>query len=418
MKTILFLNNQYIDSLNSLRQLFKGNISSSLRRDLLCAFQDGVISQWLGEGDEECNTAKLALDKIDLNLSNQEYFELLMNLFANDSQEHPSDSQIKFENHCQIENVKCCKLDKDDRPITQFEDVTKQPFKFKREECLNFQILFGIKITSPDNENIHLKSTITKGDTIEKETFINFSINTKKNEVKHVIQNVYLKNFCNYRISLSQREDVLWEKTIYNGNIKIKLGELIIPFIFVEGECNMKGFYIMSYPMISQGQDMYPQTNVSYNEIRKQIKDFKQLYNIELRLPKLKEWRFAAKGGICNQSTTYAGSNIIEEVSWYLGNSIRNYWHEVHQVGTKKPNVLGLYDMSGNVWEMTEDISKDNERERIICGGSFNSSAEECKINQISTIGRSNERRNDVGFRFVCDVDSFEKIDPKYIISE
>src|SRR5574344_1093186 len=72
------------------------------------------------------------------------------------------------------------------------------------------------------------------------------------------------------------------------------------------------------------------------------------------RLPTREEWEYAAKGGRDEQSYEYAGSNTIDEVAWYSGNS----GYTTHTVATKKPNTLGIYDMNGNVsewgWDETE----------------------------------------------------------------
>ena len=66
------------------------------------------------------------------------------------------------------------------------------------------------------------------------------------------------------------------------------------------------------------------------------------------RLPTEAEWEYAARGG---QSYKYAGSNNVDEVAWYDGNSDAGNGRQTHPVGQKKPNGFGLYDMSGNVWE-------------------------------------------------------------------
>ena len=105
-------------------------------------------------------------------------------------------------------------------------------------------------------------------------------------------------------------------------------------------------------PSFFKGADR-PVEMVSWDDCQKFIRKLNEKTNRNFRLPTEAEWEFAARGGNKgkNNNYKYAGSNTIDNVAWYEGNS-KNVTHPVAQ---KQPNELGLYDMSGNVWEWCQD---------------------------------------------------------------
>ena len=114
------------------------------------------------------------------------------------------------------------------------------------------------------------------------------------------------------------------------------------------------------------------------------------------RLPTVEEWKYAAKGG---QYYTYAGSNEIDEVAWYNGNSN----DKTHPVAQKKANGYGLYDMSGNVWEWCWDSNGYKFFIRYGCGGSWYD-YDECRGSYSLYFG-AKYQGNDFGFRIVRTVE-------------
>ena len=138
-----------------------------------------------------------------------------------------------------------------------------------------------------------------------------------------------------------------------------------------------------SNPSYHKG-DRKPVENVSWEDCRTFISKLNSLTGKKFRLPTEAEWEFAARGGIKSKGYKYSGSNSFGDVAWYLNNS----GDTTHDVGTKSPNELGLYDMSGNVLEWCNDwygnyssspsnnpTGPSSGSDRVSRGGSFGNSA-------------------------------------------
>lgn len=104
--------------------------------------------------------------------------------------------------------------------------------------------------------------------------------------------------------------------------------------------------------------DNFPVENVSRNDCIDFITKLNRLLGCNFRLPTEAEWEFAARGGNISNSTQYSGSSNIDEVAWYEQNSNG----KSHPVKNKNPNELGIYDMSGNVWEWCKDWYDDYKK--------------------------------------------------------
>ena len=136
------------------------------------------------------------------------------------------------------------------------------------------------------------------------------------------------------------------------------------------------------------------------------------------RLPTEVEWEYAAGGGQLSKSFTYSGSNNIDEVAWYYRNSgnkiitgewfraaIKSNKNKTKPIGIKKPNELGLYDMSGNVrewcWDWFGDLLINNKgADRALRGGGWLGGDQACTLSFRGN-NAANSRYNDTGIR-VC----------------
>jgi len=153
--------------------------------------------------------------------------------------------------------------------------------------------------------------------------------------------------------------------------------------------------------------DNLPVESVSWEEVQVFISTLNVLTGKKYRLPTEAEWEYAARGGAKSKGYRYSGSNDIEAVAWYG----RNSGSKTRQVGSKQANELGIYDMSGNVWEWVRDWygsygtgAKTNPtgprsgHYRVIRGGSWHYNAKLCRVSNRDVI-TPDYRFSNLGFR-------------------
>ena len=164
-----------------------------------------------------------------------------------------------------------------------------------------------------------------------------------------------------------------------------------------------------SNPSFFEGDNL-PVEQVSWNDCQVFIQKLNQLTGKQFRLPTEAEWEYAARGGRKSQGYKYAGGNNIGSVAWYTGNS----GIETHPIGTKQANELGIYDMSGNVYEWCSDWYGDYTSSsqsdpqgpssgsgRVGRGGDYGSSAGYCRVSNRYGI-LPGCRGDNLGLRLSC----------------
>lgn len=166
--------------------------------------------------------------------------------------------------------------------------------------------------------------------------------------------------------------------------------------------------------------DNCPVNNVSWLNMQVFISRLNQITGKTYRLPTEAEWEYAAKGGQHSKDYLYSGSNTIDDVAWYASNAE----NKVHSVGLKKANELGLYDMTGNLWEFCQDDMQRNAYKhnrtdnplvenkqrpakakamKVLRGGGYEFSADESLV-FIRDGATNNVRMADIGFRLAMSV--------------
>jgi serine/threonine protein kinase len=211
----------------------------------------------------------------------------------------------------------------------------------------------------------------------------------------------------------------------------------------IQHRVTLDGYYMAKYPVTqaqwvkvmgsnpayfqANGSDC-PVERASWKDCQQFIEKINQQLGCNYRLPTEAEWEFAARGGIKSKGYKYSGSDNIDEVAWYAGNrcveiekstfigllkKMEKQYLGTHPVGKKKSNELGIYDMSGNVWEWCADWYGDyptaaqtnpqgplSGSNRVFRGGGWHSDALHCRSADRFSITPVN-RYNFVGFRLV-----------------
>lgn len=179
----------------------------------------------------------------------------------------------------------------------------------------------------------------------------------------------------------------------------------------------------------NSGCEDCPVERISWKDAHEFITKLNILTDRTFRLPTEAEWEYAARGGDQSKGYKYSGSNKIDEVAWYIDNyqkSKHGNKGTTHPVGMKKPNELGLYDMSGNVWEWCSDwYTKEYIRNgksvhpgwpfkgthlffrRVLRGGSWGGNPKGCRVSYID-YDIENHRDEYGGFRLALDSDSLQ----------
>jgi hypothetical protein len=244
--------------------------------------------------------------------------------------------------------------------------------------------IFDIYITANDGQNHYITPQTITGDILE----------TNPEQLKTIWWEPQLEG-----LPLAGWTITLFAKINYTAKLGIKwvliqggprgdyfISATEVTFDQYDAFCESTG---LMKPRAEYGRGKQPVVNVNLSDALSFCVWLKEKSGTTVRLPEEDEWEFAAQGGNKCTGHSYSGSDKIDDVAWYNANS----GNSTHEVATKKPNELGIYDMSGNVWEWCGTSG-------VFRGGAWYNIENSCKI--YSKIGGDLSKRNNAcGFRLL-----------------
>ena len=421
MSRILYIGKDYCHTLEQLQQYFRIVTSAEdpLYQELLTLQLDGVIAAWLEEGSEKERELAKKVRSLPSTLTNRDLMEKLGQLMTNQSTLY----DVNLLSYVELKDVAYALAEPSAIEI-KYEKVVKGDNIALGEKNLMepLRLRLTFKILKQEKEAFRLKTTLSlRGEKVnETETLLRLD-----NEPvgKEIVQKIYfpllhVKKDAEdpYLLEIRDESQLLFALQVSpEGSGMFNVKGVKFKMIKVEGgnfnmgkgreahEIKLNSFYIGEVVVTNElwravmgmnskdGDAQLPVVGVSWNDCNYFIGKLNKITKRRFRLPTEAEWEFAARGGKKSEGYRYSGSNNINEVAWYVGNSNSR----MHPVKTKKKaNELGIYDMSGNVWEWCHDwyggnyyeVSPRNNPQgpssgsgRVLRGGSWNDGADCCR---------------------------------------
>lgn len=435
MSSILYIGNDYCHTLEQLQNFFH-HISSdqdSLYNELLTLQRDGLIAQWLEEGTEKERTLAKQIKHLPTDLTNKELMEKMAEILTNRSTSY----NVNICSYLELKDVSYALHESFPlllKPI--FKKISKGEVLNIEEEDLigrTLQLQMTFKIIKPEKETFRLNALLSLQQKTTHKATTDLSLNNEPIGKEKVIR-------WNIPIHLLKKDDDSYLLEVKSGGqilFYAKLSLLGIPDVFtvngvqfkmikVDGgtfkmgallndsdakksempqhDVTLNKFYIgetvvtqalwhavmNDYPSFFRGDEL-PVEQVSYDKIIRFISRLNgllgnQLHGKKFALPTEEQWEFAARGGVKSNGYKYSGSKDINAVAWWQDCSARRS-HSVKEENGKIPNELGIYGMTGNVWELcdsywrkdyqTVSIDKFN---LVIRGGSWSNIERYCRV--------------------------------------
>ena len=398
----MYIDNTYISSLDELKEIIEshtrnGKVDDKFRLEFIETFEDNTETGLLAFAESiETKEAKKYAEHLAAqeakwdSLSASEQYNSLVSFFNIVPDWINIMKYIEILNVDIRENVRFANVSIDVKvvvPVNENLQFEIRLFDEYNNVCRNIW-LSKVSLTVASNTILHIEHKIDINESIDRigiilqnniinERTINrvrsFSVNGVNFKMIFVKRGELMpksrETLSSFYIAETPVTQALWDAVLDDNSIAREMKDYIALKVLLKG-FNIK--FDMDKLLL-----LYPKVNISWEDCIKFIDKLNEKLSKEIQdayfdFPTEEQWVYAARGGVYNCQHKYSGSDNIDDVAWYGGNSE----NKAHPVMSKKANVLGIYGMSGNVWE----LCKDNYQNHVIRGGSWYSYADNCCI--------------------------------------
>ncbi len=418
MSSILYIGKDYCRSLEQLQQYFRKVTTAEdpLYQELLTLQRDGLIAQWLEEGDEKEKTLAKKIRGLLPSLTNRDLMEKLGELMTNQNAGYV----VNLLSYVELKEVAYA--------LTESSFVELKYAKLANGGTINIEeryqrtplhLKLTFKVIKPEKEIFRLKAILSmhgkKIDETTSELQLDNESMRKEIVAKFNVPMTQVRKDVEAPYVLEIRDEsqvLLSAKICTEGSVLLTANGVKFKMIKVKGgkfemgegsdahDVTLDSYYIGEMTVTNElwnavmttqkrnGETQLPVVNVSWYDCDEFVKKLNKITKKKFRLPTEAEWEFAARGGVKSKGYVYSGSNNLTEVAWYDENSRSR----IHPVKQKKANELGIYDMSGNVWEWCQDWHAKYKKEpqtnpmgpargslRVVRGGTWGYSSVLCR---------------------------------------
>ena len=444
MSSVLYVNGRFINHIDELKNIFSQKIepTSALADEIHDAYCSGAFHSWLEGSSLPEDQHFLALLPRNTDISNSELLTELSKIFANKTDVVNKPCFGKF---AQFRRLMYGMSDGKWKTIESKDAIS--PANGKRHhlkaqitllEKINESYTVDLVLVCAENGQIRdvLSRKIITLNTDDKELYVEFDPFIAPEGIKEkYVLDLLIEGERKIRIPITESWDKSLKMVLVKGKEDFLMGaqgtepkkpNFAVEASFVQAhpleKVSVKTFYISKYPVtlrlwndimgiyvLNEMSADNPVANVTYNEVQEFIKRLNHRTGRSYRLPTEYEWEYAARGGRESKNYRFSGSDNIKEVAWFKDpNKPKDC---VSPIGQKKANELGLFDMSGNVWEWCDtpfssslgSIKEVDRTRRVVRGGSYTTTEKMCIVYCRDSKRLDNSSSN-VGFRLAMNV--------------